>query len=332
MNRIKSFDFLKGIACFAVVMIHVPFPYPLNIFCGFYNHMAVPTFFLIAGYFAYKGDSVKCSIHLWKQAKNIFKIIISMFLLYGFYTVSLAIIQGRFTEWVEQYINIKTVRSILLFNNYDIIAGGQFWFLPVLLECYFLMMIINRYNAYRYIYKLLPFLILLYLLYMYLVDKYLISIDSKIGSFFLFNGFPLFSFGNYVAYKKQKNEEYKNNIVLLIFFMIIEVLYFITSFIDKGTEILRYVSIFGLISVFIFASNNVKSINRVVETIGEKYSMYVYLLHILVFLITKKVINHFGYMDAVIPQFFYPIASFIIPIVMGIIIEKKKNRINHLEY
>ena len=325
MNRIKSFDFLKGIACFAVVMIHVPFPYPLNIFCGFYNHMAVPTFFLIAGYFAYKGDSVKSSIHLWKQAKKIFKIIISMFLLYGFYTVSLAIIQGRFTEWVEQYINIKTVRSILLFNNYDIIAGGQFWFLPVLFECYIFMMIINRFNAYRYLYRLLPFLVFSYLLYMYLVDKYLISIDSKIGSFFLFNGFPMFSFGNYMAYKKTKKEEYKIDIILLIIFLIIELSYFITAFINKGTELVRYVSIIGLLAIFTYASNNTEqTINRTIETIGEKYSIYVYLLHILVFLIAKVVLNHFGYMDTVIMQYLYPMLSFLIPIAIGVIIEKIK--------
>ena len=66
-SRIKGFDFLKGIACFAVVMIHVPFPYPLNIFCGFYNWMAVPTFFAISGYFSYKGDLNKTNLHLIKQ-------------------------------------------------------------------------------------------------------------------------------------------------------------------------------------------------------------------------------------------------------------------------
>ena len=247
--------------------------------------------------------------------------------MYSVYSILLAWVQGRFYEYIESIKDFKTVRSIVLFNNYTVIGGIQFWFLPVLLECYIFMIIINKYNLYRYLYRLLPGLILIYLIYMYLVDEFLVQIDYMIGSFFLFNGVPMFSFGNYIAYKKQNKEELLNSKWLLFFFVLVEIIYFTTNILNKGVFISRYISILGMLAIFAYASiNTEKSINSLIETIGRRYSMYVYLLHVLVYYIAKVISNHFGYMDALIMRYIYPLLAFFVPILVGVIVEKKKEK------
>lgn len=50
-NRYNSIDFLKGIACIAVVLIHVQFPGKMGFAVRQISRFAVPSFFLISGFF-----------------------------------------------------------------------------------------------------------------------------------------------------------------------------------------------------------------------------------------------------------------------------------------
>ena len=59
-TRWNSIDFLKGLACIAVIFIHVKFPWPFAKPVTAFSRFAVPVFFAISGFFFISGGT--CSV------------------------------------------------------------------------------------------------------------------------------------------------------------------------------------------------------------------------------------------------------------------------------
>lgn len=281
-RRYRSFDCLKGIACIAVVLIHIPFPGILQKILGFFNIVAVPVFFLISGYLCYDDNRKIASCKIKKQIKKITCMLGAMLLIYGLFTISLAIVQGRLNEWITEYINLKTLRNMILFNDYDIICGGQFWFFPVLIECYLLQYFINEKNQYNVLYKLIPLLLVAHCVFVYIADNHLQWINGKIGSIFIFKGYPYFIVGNYLAFMdSERMEKLRNNKMfdyLLLGIYIVSVLIYYFGRGNISSLLYMPMSCLGIICLFVLACKNPnKSIGKLLEILGKKYSMYIYL-------------------------------------------------------
>ena len=56
-NRWNSIDFLNGLACIAVVFIHVKFPTPFDKPVTAFSRFAVPFFFAVSGFFFSSGET-----------------------------------------------------------------------------------------------------------------------------------------------------------------------------------------------------------------------------------------------------------------------------------
>lgn len=323
-NRNTCLDFLRGLLCISIVLIHIPFPGTLGKVLSIGNMVAVPFFFMTSGYYAWENGRNSDEV-LKRRALKMIKILVEMFILYGGYCLVISIHYNNLEEWVEKYFNLHSLRSILLFNNYDIIRGGQFWFFPVLIECYILLWVVEKWEKRNLIYKWIPLFLLGYYGWNCLVDLYLAAYDSKIGSIFIFSGWPFFILGNYFAFHFEVKNRIPNGVLLIG--IATEIGYSLLSAFGVwgNIYIFRFIVILGTASLFLIGvKNSQMSMCKLIEKLGRRYSMYVYLFHILVMFILQYFLNHWGLSDKSWVGYFMPIAVVCISIMGGIMCEQLK--------
>ena len=121
-DKTKSHDglnFLKGICCIIVVLLHFPFPGILGKSIGFFLNFPVPVFFMITGYFAWRKEDSGYAI---KKVLYLGKIILIGEILYGFWGIIC-----HFSD-IKQYLNIHLSLPLI-----KILCGtffnGTFWYL-----------------------------------------------------------------------------------------------------------------------------------------------------------------------------------------------------------
>ena len=141
----------KGIAAFAVVLIHCSFPSPVG---GMMNGLArfgVPLFFMVSGYFSYgKGtDTVK------RRMRKLFALFLGANGVYFVWRLLALWEQGSLTlEAAAGFFNWKSLLGWVLWNESPFM--GHLWFLGALLYCYCLYGIFVRKGLEERVYFLIP--------------------------------------------------------------------------------------------------------------------------------------------------------------------------------
>ena len=141
----------KGIAAFAVVLIHCSFPSPVG---GMMNGLArfgVPLFFMVSGYFSYgKGtDTVK------RRMRKLFALFLGANGVYFVWRLLALREQGSLTlEAAAGFFNWKSLLGWVLWNESPFM--GHLWFLGALLYCYCLYGIFVRKGLEERVYFLIP--------------------------------------------------------------------------------------------------------------------------------------------------------------------------------
>ena len=141
----------KGIAAFAVVLIHCSFPSPVG---GMMNGLArfgVPLFFMVSGYFSYgKGtDTVK------RRMRKLFALFLGANGVYFVWRLLALWEQGSLTlEAAAGFFNWKSLLGWVLWNESPFM--GHLWFLGALLYCYCLYGFFVRKGLEERVYFLIP--------------------------------------------------------------------------------------------------------------------------------------------------------------------------------
>lgn len=116
MNRNRCLDFLKGVCCIAVVIMHCPFPSKVINLFTYALKIAVPIFFLISGYFSYNVDREIVNKKLKHKIMHILKLLIISELIYGIYFFIVE--KGHFEYSLEI---IKKIFLGTFFNRYVVV-------------------------------------------------------------------------------------------------------------------------------------------------------------------------------------------------------------------
>lgn len=319
--RNLNLDFAKAIACMGVIIMHCSFPGVIGKFIAYLFKFAVPLFFLISGYFLFKPNLDKTDKMnvLKRKALHIFKILIVAELLSAFYFVSKNyLLTGGYDfnlTWENCLINCFTGT---FFN-------GTLWFVYALLWCYILLILIIKITPpYRLNYLTIGVVILFIHIVVRSVIREYDFYDVRMFRNAVMYALPFLLIG-YEIRKSQQKDWYKRIAVTtpIVCILLIGFGYCMSV----GEYALTHTSLdiyFGsLVStwgIFTFCVNSRSFLsNKVFVFIGEKLSLYVYVVHLFVIDILSGLSNQAIY------RWCLPVLSICVTIVVSYLYYKIKS-------
>lgn len=164
-KRNDCLNMIKGIACFFVVFMHVPFLGVFGIVVKKIGEFAVPLFFMISGFYLWKPEYDILKIGLSRKIKRMFKVCFVVFAAYFFWNMLISHFgSGHLANsaFMRRCFTIEHLYKFIFFQNTDIIGGrSPYWFLFALLLTYVILLAVFRLPKWRLIYTCLPILLLL---------------------------------------------------------------------------------------------------------------------------------------------------------------------------
>lgn len=127
---------LKAICAYLVVLLHCAPPGNIGIVVEVVARIAVPSFFMISGYYSYPFDYQVIK----HRISSVIRLIISVEVIY-----SLTYIRTQEVHFFyERYLRIREIVRLFVFSRYGLCGAG--WYLYALLFCYIFFIIISKKN------------------------------------------------------------------------------------------------------------------------------------------------------------------------------------------
>ncbi|NSK34286.1 acyltransferase [Blautia schinkii] len=295
-TRNKTLDMVKAICAYSVVLLHIHFPGTAGNIANVLARFAVPVFFMVSGYFCYRGDDTEF-IRTGKKIRHVLTLILVAFPVCAMWELIQNHIDGDSqSKWLESLFSGEHIRQFLLYNNSSQVKW-HLWFLPALLYCYFLFAAVSRFRLYRPAYILIPVLLVIHF-GMEEFSPYL-GEHFRVMQFrnYLFTGFPFFMTGHLIhKYQQQVRNWFDGRKETLLYGMVAAGA--VSSLIEYqylGKQELLLGSV--LMAVGLFLTAIVKQDGKVPEILaetGQKYAFFIYLFHLCVADILKDIFRAAG--------------------------------------
>ena len=271
---ISSLFVLKAIAAFCVVVIHYPLAFRYEFYPLIYT--AVPLFFVITGYFLYKGSPDTIIAGGKKQLWKAIRITLIASLVYYAYKIIISYISGG--SFVPPFYSIYDVIIWILFGfNFS----GPLWYMTAL--CWSLLIITTLYRL-RW-QKLLYLTPLAFVLFNVILAYPLrdISLPWYYETNFISSGLPWISVGMFIKKTESRIEQRVSTTSLWIIFTLTLVLRYIEQYLFVGAEPRALINVPLVIIIFILCLRY-KSFgsNSIIAKLGRNHSTNIYLYHSLV--------------------------------------------------
>ena len=311
------FDYLKCIACIFVVFMHCEFPGVFGTAVQAISRFCVPFFFMISGYYSYNTSTESSK----RKVKRIAKMTIYASVFYLIFAL---------VQWaLGQNINLVSKRDIVLWIlfNRPVVIVGQLWFLFALIYVYLLYYIIQKKNLYKLAYCTIIVFIAIYIFFaqgMHMLGK---DMPNFLYRNFLIEGFPLFMLGEWIH--KEENKFNFSNKAIITVIVASTLMCFLERAVmgrDFGINISTFVQV---MAIFIYGINNSEKHKGVMQEIGKKCSMFVYILHPFVWKMLVILSEKINIKGSVVFSYSLPVMVIIITLVLAwycnkIVFERKK--------
>lgn len=272
-------NFLKGIACLIVILLHCPLPGLLGDAIIYGLRFSVPIFFMITGYFSYN----KNKNWILKQIKKTLTLLLQGELLSGTVLFLLGFLEGKsfsLIDLLSQSAILYQPIKILFFGS---IFNGTLWYLYALLWSCIVLYLLNNLptKIYNYFYLMIPIL-----LFLHIVGRLYIQNHSDINKYiFLFRsallfGIPFIYLGRLISQFKDTIKHLftrKATYCLLISGIAFQVLEFVVwrQYMD-----LQFSTVIISLALFLLASEYWHPASTFVITkLGRELSASIYILH-----------------------------------------------------
>ncbi len=337
-QRNWRFDYLKGIACIIVILLHVPLPGAIGDGIIYSCRFSVPIFFMITGYYTEKRDNK----WILKKIRQLLTKLLIAELLYGIWKLLFHIVMDGKTvaEFFEDWGFIKHPVKVIFCGSF---FNGVFWYIYALIWAYVLVIVLRKI---KWIYNnLFCIIATLFLVALLVVGRFVMQNMVEIDEYtFLFCNalvfaLPMMMTGMLFA---RKEEDIKEKIslgknVLLLFIggtVLVAEYIFSRQYMDFHFSTLIISS-----SVFMFAFvYNKESIlcKKPLSFIGQNLSLWIYLDHIFVNNLCRVLAFYICILDNKIYGYLHPFIVIALSIVMAYMIYrikshglKKYNKINN---
>ncbi len=299
--RWNSIDFVKGLACIAVVFIHFNFPSTMGVLVKAACRFGVPVFFFVSGFFLgwSPGGTLDANI-ICKKIKHIFIILVGASIFYAVFTVFYRWISLGTVEWRAYAAELLTAAKIAkFFVQNDTFLYGHLWFLFGLIYCYsFIMFVPIKKKCYVGILSvvfMIGFLLLTVYHPWFRVVRY-IKIPGtdtvfSIFNFFFFRALGFFMLGMYCKSGIVQIRTFKINSKILMLLAIFGCCLSACEGYILGEAQFYIGSYITLSALVVWAIQNPHKGNGVIGYIGRELSLYIYVLHIAVGNMTNLIFN-----------------------------------------
>ncbi|MDC7286936.1 acyltransferase [Blautia schinkii] len=199
--RNKLLDAVKAISAYFVVLLHIRFPGRTGEVINVLARFAVPLFFMVSGYFCYRNDG-KILEKLPGKIKRIFLLTVISYAFYIVWQCFQRSIEGEdIVSWLADIVEWEHIKEFILYNNSTPVKW-HLWFLPALLYCYFLFMLVAQFRLFKIAYIFIPVLLLGH----FWMEEAAVFTGEvyKTMEFrnYLYTGFPFFMLGYWIHGKK----------------------------------------------------------------------------------------------------------------------------------
>jgi fucose 4-O-acetylase-like acetyltransferase len=192
------FDYLKGIACIVVVLLHSPLPGIAGELVIYAFRFPVPIFFMISGYYSIrKSDGWICH----KAGQLLKMLLLSECFYFIWYLVRCCLIEKQ--ELTVAMCNITVflhpIRTILCGSFFN----GMLWYLYAIVWTYLLLILLRHFSLYRHCWFRVSLIVLL--LGIQVIGRYHVQTCSDINKYIWFFrnaltfGLPLTMLGGEIA-------------------------------------------------------------------------------------------------------------------------------------
>ena len=271
MRNIKL-NLLKGFACLSVVLIHIKFPGITGQIIAKISDYAVPVFFMIAGYYAFG----KTDVVIKRRLLKICKIFIFAYLFKLTYSLAVTVYKNTgVAEWFSENFSLYSPIKYIIFC--DTGFAVTLWYLIVMIEIYLLWLFIVKKGKENIAVKILPILFLLQIV-LNICGQ---TLEKEwIYKVFITRGLPWFLLGYYVkSPDAEKLRSLKPYICALMAVGggVLTIMPVVFDIPVKFSAIGYIPLALGLFLLTLI--NPEKSVCKPLEYIGDKLSLFIYILH-----------------------------------------------------
>jgi surface polysaccharide O-acyltransferase-like enzyme len=342
-QRNKSIDSYRLLLAFLVVCIHCDL---VGFFYGCIDviaRIAVPSFFLISGFFMFNRDihvfrkHVKLTIN---RLLRIFLLASVFYLIFGMVSTFVGEIKVSIHSYLSEIFSFKSIVKLVIFNVpiYCVPLWYLLAYIYVLIICYFFAKFLYKH------YKFCLFMSLLFLLICVMFASYFrlfwggvyfgheIVIYSYIVRNAYFEGLPLFLIGFILAKHSEKfllHKKKGSDITLLVLIIVFAILTLIERFLIVQRLTFMYISTIPLvICIFVLLIRNDRVFSKtIIPKLGSKYSLYIYIYHLAVINVFNYFSTKFGFADIIYVQYFYPVIIYAITLIFSILFVKIRDNL-----
>lgn len=203
--RNKSLDAVKAIAACLVVCIHVSFPGQAGQLVKVLARCAVPFFFMVSGYFCYY-QNCNASKRILSKILHIMKLFAVSVVFYFIWECFMKAWNGeRVWTWIKGLVSTEHLKEFFVYNSTSPVRA-HLWFLPALIYCYLLALLIEKWRMRKAAYCMAPVLLAILLWraeFCVFFDRFYHTMEYRN---FLFTGMSFFLTGQMIR-------EYQDKIV-----------------------------------------------------------------------------------------------------------------------
>ena len=278
----QNINILKAICAYFIIIIHCNYPGKLGILAETIARFALPTFFMISGYFRFYTQDIDFDKKMTNKIMRLLKLTIIAHLVYFLLQILELYSLNNITEWISESFKIKNIIKFFIFNRSSL-KYGHLWYMLALLYCYIIFRKIKTIKKEAYLYFII--ICILTLTIIIEMSSQMLEINSILGidivlwyRNFVFIGFPFVSIG-YLIHKHENEIVHKIGNKELYLSIIFGSLVAILERKYIGHYELYIGSIIMSIGIFLLFVKNDKFENIVLSEIGDKYSTGIYLYH-----------------------------------------------------
>lgn len=328
IKRNNSLDFFKGIACIAVVFMHVEFPGIIGTMVQSVARWSVPLFFATSGYFMKNGTVESC----FRKSKHILQIILYATLFYVAFGIGYHAYLGDLAEYTASQFSVINVFSFILFNV-PVFINGHLWFLFALLYVYLSYAIMIRLDLVKYQKVLCILLLCGHFAMSYGAMLFLEGgAPGRLYRNFVFEGLPFFILGNLMYHinqnietDSQKGRIHKLGLVLFLVSIILSMAERILVGQDFSVHIASVIALIGIL-MFVSVETIPAQLNIFAE-LGRNHSLMIYILHPAIYRVIDICAKGIKIGDTDIYLWIRPVLALIFTIIVAILFEKIKGAV-----
>lgn len=315
MKRLENLDLLKFLCAVLVVFLHIKTPYQQYILP--LTRCAVPCFLIISGYFLFNADHVKFQTGLKKNIKKIFRIFIWSSLLFAVVKFMFALKQHDFS-----FLSLKALINFVVFNENPFC--GHLWYIGAYLYTLLIVLFLERQGWLNCLYWAVPILLMTDLCFgKYSLALWNMEIPYICVRNFLCVGVPYFAIGMFI-------KKWHNELLGIRYLPLLTigggVLFSLTTLLENRLLVELNLnamrdhyasSTFLAVSLFLFFLSARQVGKNVLSELGEKDSLYIYILHPLFDIFFQTINKHMpiAWLDTYL--YLSPIIILIATILLG---------------